>query len=253
MSSLNPFRRQQPDRPTLRQRAADLTAGLARVVRKPATATPAGEPDEATDGIEEFAQLDFRAYDLDSPLRTPQQWAARFAAHAMSMHVADRTLRMSKPEMIAFIRESGERDGDLPGIMFQALDGAQGTFEGWGKLLNVARSRYVVAASAERVEHAAQKPKGEALIKDPEAPSASEAEPAQTFADQVTRAGLTGDVLAASGIDHRDGTVSYADATGKIVRRPMAHWLGFTTQQMHGRIQSEMGRRRMAEANHLPA
>ncbi|MCJ2097678.1 hypothetical protein [Methylobacterium sp. E-046] len=33
----------------------------------------------------------------------------------------------------------------------------------------------------------------------------------------------------------------------------MAHWLGFTTQQMHGRIQSEMGRRRMAEANHLPA
>jgi hypothetical protein len=31
MTSLNPFRRQQPDRPTLRQRAADLKAGLSRL------------------------------------------------------------------------------------------------------------------------------------------------------------------------------------------------------------------------------
>ena len=33
MPSLNPFRRQQPDRPTLRQRAADLKAGLSRPSR----------------------------------------------------------------------------------------------------------------------------------------------------------------------------------------------------------------------------
>ena len=33
MSSLNPFRRQQPDRPTLRQRAATLKAGLSRFSR----------------------------------------------------------------------------------------------------------------------------------------------------------------------------------------------------------------------------
>lgn len=36
MPSLNPFRRTQPDRPSLRQNAASVAARLARVVRKPA-------------------------------------------------------------------------------------------------------------------------------------------------------------------------------------------------------------------------
>ena len=40
MPSLNPFRRQQPDRPTLRQRAADLKAGLSRL-------SPGAEPNQA--------------------------------------------------------------------------------------------------------------------------------------------------------------------------------------------------------------
>ncbi|WP_187278506.1 hypothetical protein, partial [Methylobacterium sp. WL64] len=67
------------------------------------------------------------------------------------------------------------------------------------------------------------------------------------------QAGPAHDVLAGSGIDHRDGTVSYADASGKVSRRPMAHWIGFNALQMHNRVQHEMGRRRIIEANPLPA
>ncbi|MCJ2124777.1 hypothetical protein [Methylobacterium sp. J-077] len=83
-------------------------------------------------------------------------------------------------------------------------------------------------------------------------PQAEPSAPEPTHADQVAQAGLTGDVLAVSGIDHRDGTVSYADATGKVSRRPMAHWVGFNAMQMHSHVQGEIGRRRILEANHLP-
>ena len=48
MSSLNPFRRQQPDRPTLRQRAADLKAGLSRFSR---SAYPTSMPEVVTAAI----------------------------------------------------------------------------------------------------------------------------------------------------------------------------------------------------------
>lgn len=76
--------------------------------------------------------------------------------------------------------------------------------------------------------------------------------PAVSFADRIEQAAASGDVLAASGVDHRDGTVSYADAIGRVVRRPMSHWLAFNAQQMHGRVQSEIVRRSVIEANHLP-
>ena len=62
---------------------------------------------------------------------------------------------------------------------------------------------------------------------------------------------LSGDVLAASGIDHRDGTVSYADATGKVSRRPMARWIAFNALQMHSHVQAEIGRRRVNETGDL--
>ena len=48
MSSLNPFRRQQPDRPTLRQRAASLKAGLSRFSR---SAYPTSMPEAVTAAI----------------------------------------------------------------------------------------------------------------------------------------------------------------------------------------------------------
>lgn len=148
MPSLNPFRRTQPARPSLRQNAASVAARLARVVRKPTTSLPASKADDAPATIEDAAQLNFAAYSLPDPIKTPHQWTARFADFAMGMHVADRTLRMSKPEVMAFIRDAGERDAELPGVMFKALTSAQETFAGWGKLLDVAESRYIVAGSA---------------------------------------------------------------------------------------------------------
>ncbi|MDP4006884.1 hypothetical protein [Methylobacterium sp. NEAU K] len=86
------------------------------------------------------------------------------------------------------------------------------------------------------------------VVRQPVAP-----EPTPDFASQVAQAAPDHDVLASSGIDHRDGTVSYCDATGKVSRRPMAHWICFNAQQMHSRVQGEMGRRRVLEANHLSA
>ncbi|MCJ2101848.1 hypothetical protein [Methylobacterium sp. E-046] len=53
MPSLNPFRRQQPDRPSLRERAADLKASLSRAVQQP-------EPQAAAEAAAE-------AVDWDSP------------------------------------------------------------------------------------------------------------------------------------------------------------------------------------------
>ncbi|MBY0255377.1 MAG: hypothetical protein K2X54_29000 [Methylobacterium organophilum] len=81
----------------------------------------------------------------------------------------------------------------------------------------------------------------------------SPVEPSPDHTEQVEHASLLGDVLAISGINHRDGTVSYADATGRVVRRPLAHWIAFTALQMHSHVQHEMGRRRMLEAGNLTA
>jgi hypothetical protein len=241
----NPFRR-AADRPTLRERAVELKAGLSRAIRQPKP-EPASEPEAAAaEGPEAFAQIEFGAYTFDDPVKSVQEWAAQFRPHAMAMHLADRTVRMTKPEMIGFIREEGERDAETPAAIFHVLDAAGETFEGWSNLLKLARARFIVAGSAEFVGEAASSPA-------PETDAASPSAPEPDFADQVREAGSTGDVLASCGIDHRDGTVSYADATGKVVRRPMAHWIGFNAQQMHGRIQAEIGRRRTIEANHLPA
>ena len=85
------------------------------------------------------------------------------------------------------------------------------------------------------------------------APKPSADAPGPTRAEQVAHAGLTGDVLAASGIDHRDGTVSYADATGKVSRRPMARWIAFNALQMHSHVQAEIGRRRVNETGDMAA
>nr|WP_042669364.1 hypothetical protein [Methylobacterium sp. B34] len=93
----------------------------------------------------------------------------------------------------------------------------------------------------------------QARIPAPKPQAEPQAEVLPSHAEQVTQAGATGDVLAACGIDHRDGTVSYADATGKVVRRPMAHWIAFTALQMHTHVQQEIGRRRMIEAGDLSA
>lgn len=138
----NLFRR-DPDRPSLKERAA----ATADRIRAFATA-PSVDGEEAPTTLEEMATLDFAAYSLDTPTRDPNGWMEQFSHHAIGMHIADRTLRMSKDELVDFIQKGGERDADTPAIMFKALDAAQETFEGWGKLLSLARIRYMVAASS---------------------------------------------------------------------------------------------------------
>ena len=144
----NPFRR-SAGRRTRRQRAADLKAGLSHRVSEPQLVADEGRP--AT--VQEAASLDFAAYAFDTPTRDPNGWMKEFAHHAIGMHVADRTLRMSKAELVAFIRKGGERDAEVPATMLAALEGAQRTFEGWGKLLDLARTRYLVAGSSAVLGH----------------------------------------------------------------------------------------------------
>lgn len=108
----------------------------------------APDPAKGSGALEEAAQVDFAAYTFDFPVKAPQEWAAAFAEYAMAMHAADRTLRMTKPELITFIRDAGGKDASLPGVMLQMLDAAQNTFAGWSKLMSLASTRYLVAASA---------------------------------------------------------------------------------------------------------
>lgn len=110
-------------------------------MKSPASQTP-------TDTLEELAGIEFGAYALDGSVKSPNEWAKKLASPAMAMHVADRTLRMTKPELMAFIRKAGETDAATPEIMFLNLDGSQETLEGWSNLLGLARARYIAAASA---------------------------------------------------------------------------------------------------------
>jgi hypothetical protein len=98
--------------------------------------------------VEEAGSLDFTAYAFETPTLDPNDWLKEFAHHAIGMHIADRTLRMTKPELVAFIRKGGERDADVSIAMLDALGAAQRTFEGWGKLLDLAQTRYLVAGSS---------------------------------------------------------------------------------------------------------
>ena len=139
--------RRDADRPSLKQRVAGLKATAGRVMRK-------GEGNEPVT-LEGAAALSFGAYSFPDPVATPKGWTDKFASHALSFLIADRTLRMTKPELVAFIREADAEDGEMSEAMFQALDSARESFEGWSKLLRLARTRYLVAAAAAAVESGA--------------------------------------------------------------------------------------------------
>ncbi|MCJ2021780.1 hypothetical protein MKK84_30950, partial [Methylobacterium sp. E-065] len=59
--------------------------------------------------------------------------------------------------------------------------------------------------------------------------------PVPSHAEQVAQPGFAGDVLATCGVDHRDGTVSYADARGNVSRRPLTRSLGLRGMHVHSR------------------
>ncbi|MCJ2098053.1 hypothetical protein, partial [Methylobacterium sp. E-046] len=84
-----------------------------------------GADDDHTATVEEAASLDFAAYAFDTPTRDPSGWMKEFTPHSLGMHIADRTLRMSKPELVAFIQKGGERDAEVPTAKLEALTCAQ--------------------------------------------------------------------------------------------------------------------------------
>ncbi|MGH1592397.1 hypothetical protein ACRBEV_33300 (plasmid) [Methylobacterium phyllosphaerae] len=102
--------------------------------------------------VESAATLSFQAYTFDTPLRSPQQWADEFSTHAIPMHIADRTLRMTKPELMAFIRDAAERGDGTDEIMMKALNATSSTFDGWAKLLHLAGTRYLIAGASVAIE-----------------------------------------------------------------------------------------------------
>lgn len=180
----------------------------------------AANDDGHTATVEEAASLDFTAYTFDTPTRDPKGWMKEFTPHSLGMHIADRTLRMSKPDMVAFIQEGGERDADMPGTMLAAIDSAQKTFEGWGKLLDLARTRYLVAASSAVL--ADDGPQTASAEPEPqhETPPAPVPLPTSSVAGMLDLASATmNELQAVHDIAERIGAVAYAHAWGPRCRR----------------------------------
>lgn len=194
--------------PTLRERAASLRARI-----RPSSVEPQPLADGRTATVEEAASLDFTAYSFDFPTRDPNGWLGEFAHYAIGMHISDRTLRMSKPELVAFIREGGERDADVPGAMLAALTSAQKTFEGWGKLLNVAQSRYLVAASSAVLADDAPQTESPGPAPQQESPPAPVPLPTSSLVELLDLASASMDELQTiRDVADRVGSTAYAHA-----------------------------------------
>ena len=126
----------------LRQAADAVLRDLASL----SDALPTAEDDEPLT-TESAASLDFEAVHIPTPVRTPRQWQERFAPHTLGLHMADRVLRMSKAELVAFIRGADARDGDLPGSLINALGAARSEAQTYAELLDAAWTRFLVAGS----------------------------------------------------------------------------------------------------------
>ncbi len=248
----NLFRRSTAT-PTLRKRAASLRAHIS-----PRSVEPQPLADGRPATVEEAASLDFTAYAFDFPTRDPNGWLKEFACHALGMHIADRTLRMSKPELVAFIKEGGEQDADVPGAMLAALGSAQKTLEGWGKLLNVAQSRYLVAASSAVL--AGEGPQAEDAEIDPqqEPPPAPVPLPTSSVAGMLDLTSATMEELrAVHELADRIGGVAYAHAWGARCRRgenkhgapyfnaagDLVQWIGDALTAVETAVHKEVRRR----------
>lgn len=102
--------------------------------------------------VESAATLCFQAYTFDTPLRSPREWVDEFNMHAVPMHVADKTLRMTKPELMAFVRDAAKRGDEMDELMMKALSAAASTFDGWAKFLHLAGTRYLIAGASVAIE-----------------------------------------------------------------------------------------------------
>ncbi|WP_010687730.1 hypothetical protein [Methylobacterium mesophilicum] len=143
-----------PDRGSQCPRSAEPEAGPAADPTEPAQAAEDGTPLT----VEGAASLDRPTYDFsDVPLRSPQEWAETFCNQALGMHFADKTLRMSKPELVAFIREAAGGGEGVDETLYKAIDDARENLQGWAKLLDVARARFLVAGATYQLEQDAKK------------------------------------------------------------------------------------------------
>ncbi|MCJ2043786.1 hypothetical protein MKK58_04440 [Methylobacterium sp. J-078] len=139
-----------------------LTFAVLREVSSLVPASPTGEEDRTAPAsipqsdepatLESAATLSFDAYEFDDPILSPTEWGNRIQEQIWGLLLMDRLLRMGKAEMIAFISDAGQKNDATPEGMYRALDGAQVTLEGWGKALDLARTRYMVAASSAVLE-----------------------------------------------------------------------------------------------------
>ena len=213
------------------------------------------EDDSHPATVEEAASLDFTAYAFDTPTRDPSGWMKEFAPRSLGMHIADRTLRMSKPELVAFIQEGGESDAEVPAAMLDALTTAQKTFEGWGKLLDVARCRYLVAgASAVLSQNTETEAEGVKAQAQPEEPPA-----ALSLVPMLDLASATmTELQTVREVAQRIGDVAYAQAWGPRCQRSVSaygasdfndagklvQWIGDALTDVESAVNKEVRRRR---------
>lgn len=119
-----------------------LAEGLARdllAMDEPAEREPATAAD--------FAALAFEAYAFDEPVRSPPQWLDKIRPHTLGLHLADRLLRMSKAETVAFLADAETRLPAGSKSMLDVLEAAQESLDGWARLLGVAQARFMVSAA----------------------------------------------------------------------------------------------------------
>ena len=94
------------------------------------------------------ASLGFEAYDLDTPIRSPGEWNERLSPYTVGLHLADRFLRMSKPELVAAIETL---DGRGPEAVLSVLNAVHDTHEemkALASIMGAAHTRLIVAGSA---------------------------------------------------------------------------------------------------------
>ena len=108
----------------------------------------ASEEDDTPLTTESAASLNFEAVHVPTAIRTPRQWHERFAPHTLRLHMADRVLRMSKRELVAFVRGAGQKDPTLPVSMIKQVEAARAEAQTYAEMLNATWVRLLVAGAA---------------------------------------------------------------------------------------------------------
>ncbi|GJD46439.1 hypothetical protein AFCDBAGC_4320 [Methylobacterium cerastii] len=127
--------------------AVDLRDILGSIAADVERLTLTGADDEVC-SAEGAASLSFEAYDLDTPIRSPREWNERLSPYTVGLHLADRFLRMSKPELVAAIETL---DGRGPEAVLSVLNAIHDTHEEMKALADImgaAHTRLIVAGSS---------------------------------------------------------------------------------------------------------